>query len=102
LRHRPTNRNGPQLKRLLQVCSDRRGPHAAELSISFAGYVRRPVASDLREPRPKADISIVFDLIDVSEPTDIARDKDKMIGHAVWANYLRKTGRKPRTRASRR
>jgi hypothetical protein len=75
---------------------------AAELGISFAEYVRRQVASDLGECKPKADISIVFDLIDEGQPTDIARDKDKLIGDAVWANYLRKTGRKPRTRASRR
>jgi hypothetical protein len=73
---------------------------AAELGISFAEYIRRLVARDLDEP--KADISIAFNLIDEGDPTDIARDKDKMIGDAVWANYLRKTGRKLRTRASRR
>jgi hypothetical protein len=83
---------------------------AAELGISFAEYVRRLLASDLGEPKPKADISILFDLIDEGPPTDIARDKDKMIGQAVWADYLRKTvrktarkpGRKPRARTSRR
>src|SRR5207302_5661137 len=79
---------------------------AAELGISFAEYMRRLVAQDLGEPKPKADISIMFDLIDEGPPTDIARDKDKMIGDAVWADYLRKTGRKPRrkvrARASRR
>jgi hypothetical protein len=69
---------------------------AAELGISFAEYVRRLLASDLGERKPKADISIVFDLIDEGPATDIARDKDKMIGEAVWADYLRKTGRKPR------
>jgi hypothetical protein len=75
---------------------------AAELGISFAEYVRRLVASDLGEAKPKADISIVFDLIDEGHPTDIARDQDKMMADAVWANYLRKTGRKLRARASRR
>ncbi len=49
----------------------------------------------------KPDISILFDLGTSGEPTDIARDKDKMIGEAVWDNYLRKTGRKPRRRADR-
>jgi len=68
---------------------------AAELGISFAEYIRRLVASDLGEPKPKADISILFDLIDEEPSTDIARDKDKMIGEAVWQDYLRKTGRKP-------
>jgi hypothetical protein len=69
---------------------------AAELGISFSEYVRRLLANDLGEPKPKADISIVFDLIDEGSPTDIARDKDKMIGEAVWDDYRRKTGRKRR------
>ena len=72
---------------------------AAELGISFAGYVRRLVADDLREQK-RPDISILFDLCDSGEPTDIARDKDKMIDEAVWQDYLRKTGRKPRRRAT--
>jgi hypothetical protein len=71
---------------------------AAELGISFAEYVRRLVAQDLGERKPKADISIVFDLVDEGPPTDIARDKDKLIGEAVWDEYLRETGRKPRRR----
>jgi hypothetical protein len=74
---------------------------AAELGISFAEYVRRLVANDLAEQKPKADISIFFDLVDEGPSTNIARDKDKMIGEAVWANYLRKTGRKHRRSASR-
>lgn len=69
---------------------------AAELGISFAEYVRKLVAQDLGEAKPKADISIIFDLGASDRPTDIARDKDKLIGEAVWANYLRKVGRKPR------
>jgi len=69
---------------------------AAELGISFAEYVRKLVAQDLGEAKPKADISSIFDLGASAEPTDIARDKDKLIGEAVWANYLRKVGRKPR------
>ena len=69
---------------------------AAELGISFAEYVRQLVASDLGPPRRKVDVSILFDLVDEGPPTDIARDKDKMIGEAVWKEYLRKTSRKPR------
>jgi hypothetical protein len=75
---------------------------AKKLGISFAEYVRRLIASDLGEPKPKrkpkADISIVFDLIGEGSPTDIARDKDKMIGEALWEDYLRKTRRKPLSR----
>jgi hypothetical protein len=72
---------------------------AAELGISFAEYIRRLVAQDLGAPKPKADISILFDLVDEGPPTDIARDKDKMIGKAVWQEHLRKTGRKPQRQA---
>jgi hypothetical protein len=78
----------------------RRRAHAkaAELGISFAEYVRRLVARDLGETHAKSkpDISSIFDLGASDEPTDIARDKDKLIGEAVWANYLRKVGRVPR------
>jgi hypothetical protein len=74
---------------------------AAELGISFAEYVRRLVADDLAAPKSKPDISILFDLGASGEPTDIARDKDKMIGEAVWEEYLRKTGRMPRRASAR-
>jgi hypothetical protein len=66
---------------------------AAALGISFAEYVRRLVAEDIGAPKPKADISSLFDLIDEGPPTDIARDKDKMIGEAVWQDYRRHSGR---------
>jgi hypothetical protein len=69
---------------------------AAELGISFAEYVRRLVADDLGKHKRKVDVSVVFDLGSSDEPTDIARDKDKMLGEAVWREYLRKTGRKRR------
>jgi hypothetical protein len=71
---------------------------AAELGISFAAYVRRVIAQDLGEAKPKADISMIFDLGASEEPTDIARDKDKLLGEAVWQEYLRKTGHKPKRR----
>jgi hypothetical protein len=77
---------------------------AAELGISFAEYVRRVLANDLGEPKPKADVSSLFDLGASAEPTDIARDKHKMIDEAVWEEHQRKTGKSPRhgrARASR-
>jgi hypothetical protein len=74
---------------------------AADLGSSLAEYVRRLVANDLGEPKPKVDISILFDLIDEGPPTAIARDKDKVIGEAVWEEYLRDTDRKPRRRRAR-
>jgi hypothetical protein len=78
---------------------------AAELGISFGDYVRRLVVDDLGqnaandkfEPETKPDISIFFDLGASTEPTDIARDKDKLIGESVWEEYLRSTGRKQRS-----
>jgi hypothetical protein len=72
---------------------------AAELGISFAEYVRRLVASDLGAQKPKADVSLIFNLVDEGRPTNVARDKHKMIGEAVWDNYQRKMGRKTRSSA---
>ena len=59
---------------------------AAELGISLAEYVRRLVARDLGEPEKPVDVSALFDLFD-SGGSDIARDKDWMIGEAVEAGY---------------
>jgi hypothetical protein len=82
----------PELQRRAQA-------KAAELGISFAEYIRRVVAGDLGEPRKsKPDISTLFDLGASSGPTDIARDKDKMIGQAAWDEYLRDTGRKTKAK----
>jgi hypothetical protein len=74
---------------------------AAALGISFAEYVRRLVQQDLGQPEPKADVSIIFDLITEGEPTDIAREKDRMIGDAVWQEYLDETRQKAKPRARR-
>ncbi len=71
---------------------------AAELGLSFAEYVRRVIARDLGEVKPQADISVIFDLVTEGEPTDIARDKDELVGEAVWQEYLEETGRKPKRR----
>jgi hypothetical protein len=71
---------------------------AAELGMSFAEYVRRAIARDLGEPKAQADISVIFDLGASAEPTNIARDKDKLLGDAAWEEYLEETGRKPKGR----
>lgn len=76
---------------------------AAELGISFAEYIRRLVANDIGEPKPRADIASVFDLGTSKEPTDIAHDKISMIGAAVWDEYLPEQTLKPiRVRKARR
>lgn len=74
---------------------------AAELGLSFDEYVRRLVAHDLDlgEPRRNTDISLLFDLGASPDPTDIARDKDQMLGEAAWAEYVRKTTREPMPRS---
>ena len=67
---------------------------AAELGISFSEYVRRAIADDLGplQPAKRVDVTSLFNLVTDGPPTDIARDKDKMIGEAVWQENLRKTG----------
>jgi hypothetical protein len=82
----------PELQRRAQA-------KAAELGISFAEYIRRLVAGDLdAKKQAKPDISIMFDLGATRQPTNIAHDKDKMIGQALWEEHLRETGGKPHRR----
>jgi hypothetical protein len=57
---------------------------ASERGISFAEYVRQLVAADLGPKRKRADAAAVFALGD-SKGTDIARDKDSLIGAAAEA-----------------
>lgn len=57
---------------------------ASDLGVSFAEYVRRLVASDLRRRKPRVDPSAVFDLGD-SGGSDVAREKDTLVGEAVSA-----------------
>lgn len=65
---------------------------AAELGISFAEYVRRAIANELGDPKPKADVSVVFDLGASAEPTNVARDKHRMIREAAWDDHVRSVG----------
>ena len=71
---------------------ERARERAEELGVSFAEFVRTLLVEKLGESRPRVDPSIIFNLGSSGTPTDIARDKDKMIGEAVWAEYLRETG----------
>ena len=72
---------------------------ASQLRISLAEYIRRLVARDLGEPAPKADPSVVFDLGD-SGGSDIARNKDRMLGEAIGgahgAGHVADAGPAPR------
>ena len=68
---------------------------AAELGISFAEYVRRIVMRDLGEQESRADVSMVFDLVQGGPETDVARNKDRMVGEAASAEHDRETERDP-------
>jgi hypothetical protein len=45
------------------------------------------------------DVFLIFDLVDEGPRTNIARNKDKMVGEAVWKDHRRKTGGKRSGRA---
>jgi hypothetical protein len=67
---------------------------AAALGISFAEYVRRLIANDLGEKPRRVDVSVIFGLGASAEPTDIAADKDRLIGEAIASERrLRPRGR---------
>jgi len=62
---------------------------ASELGVSLAEYFRRLVQKDLGTPQKKADISCIFDLGRSAGVSNIARDKDRMIGEAIEADFDR-------------
>lgn len=64
---------------------------AAQMGISFAEYIRRLVDRDLVQPRETVDPSVVFNLGD-SGGSDIARDKEAMLGEAVVAGRRQERG----------
>ncbi len=76
------------LEKELQKQAHRR---ASEMGVSFAEYVRRLVARDLVHPQTKGDLTCVFDL-GISGVSDIAAEKDSMIGEA-FASALARTPR---------
>jgi hypothetical protein len=57
---------------------------AAELGISLAEYFRRLVTRDLGETPRRIDPSVIFNL-GRSPGSDVAREKDRMVGEAVDA-----------------
>ena len=57
---------------------------AGQLGVSFAEYVRRLIARDLGQEPGTPDVSAMFNLGD-SGGSDIARDKDEMLGDAFEA-----------------
>ena len=64
---------------------------AARLGVSLAEYIRRLVDRDLAKAPRKVDRSVIFDL-GASESSDIASNKDRMIGEAFAAARKPSTG----------
>ena len=69
---------------------------AERLGVSLEAYLSRLVEGGLpvtppHAPAKKLPISVLFGIGASAEPTDIAKDKDKLIGEAVWQEHLRKT-----------
>lgn len=59
---------------------------AAALGISFAEYIRRLVAHDLAGPELRGNPAVLFNL-GSSSGSDVAREKDRMVGEAVTAEH---------------
>jgi len=70
---------------------------ANDLGCSLSEYVRRLVARDVGERKTKADVSMIFNLGN-SGGSNIAKDKDEMIGEAIEAIHGMKPKR-PRRRS---
>ena len=46
------------------------------------------------DAQQKIYLSKIIGMVSTTEPTDIAKDKDKLIGEAVWQEYLEETKQK--------
>jgi hypothetical protein len=68
---------------------------AQRLEVSLESYLSHLVHGSLAMPAPadhdKPHISAIFGIGASAEPTDVGRDKDIMVGEAVWKEHLRKT-----------
>src|SRR3954470_324901 len=67
---------------------------ARQLGVSLESYLSHLVHGSLPTPAPTAHerphISAIFGIGASIEPTDVGRDKDAMLGEAVWKEHLRK------------
>lgn len=75
---------------------------AAELGLTFEQYVATLIARDIellptqQEAAAPFDIAEMFDLGSSDDPTDIARDKGRLIGDATASEYQRRMhGKQP-------
>jgi hypothetical protein len=70
---------------------------ASDLGISFAAYIRRLVVKDLAQPKAAVGIESIFNL-GSSGGSNIARNKDAMIGEAFDAEAVASVSRGSRSR----
>ena len=75
---------------------ERARTEAAARGLTVEAYVAELIRRWLppAPPAAKGHVSSIFGLVKDGEPTDIARDKDKLIGEAVWQEYLEETKQK--------
>ena len=78
---------------------DRARREAGKLGVSLEAYLSRLVQGGLPTAAPiapeKSHISAIFGIGASAEPTDVGRDKDSLLGEAVWKEHLRKTRQSP-------
>jgi hypothetical protein len=63
---------------------------AESLGVPIAEYVRSALEKDLGGEPPQASVSEIFDLGRSKEPTDVGKNKHRLIGDAIAATKLRK------------
>ena len=75
---------------------ERARAQAAILGMTVEAYLSDLVRQHLppRDPAVKGDVSGIFGLVKDGAPTDIASDKDKLIGEAAWQEHLEETKQK--------
>jgi hypothetical protein len=66
---------------------------ATQLGISLAEYIRGLVARDVGQPHQQSDPSVVFNLGRSAMPSNVAKDKDRMVGEAIAARHGRRGAR---------
>ena len=76
----------------LKRARDEAGARGLTVEAYFAELIMRSLPPE--QPVAYGDVSSIFGLVKDGEPTDIARDKDKLIDEAVWQEYLEETGQK--------
>jgi hypothetical protein len=65
--------------------------HGIAMEDYLKGLIAEHLPSETPESQQKALLAKIIGMGSTQQPTDIAKDKDKLIGQAVWEEYLRET-----------